>query len=755
MHDTQLPTGTHAMRSFVQAFLACLLLAPIPMAWAGFQVWTGGTPRAKGIEAIAVDPRTPTRMWAAGFGAGVFRSLDGGVTWTAYRAGLTNTFVRSLAVQPANPDSIYCGTNDGLYLSVDGGRTWMQKLSTINSVRAIVIHPIRSGIVYAATLGSGVYKSTNGGGNWNAINLGLVNTSVRDIAFDPAKPETLLAATGTGGGIHRSLNGGLSWTRSADSNASLSAVEQVVFDKIDPNRIYAATLQRGVIKSSDRGFTWLEINRGLTNFRTRSIAVVDTFRYVGTDGSGVFVSSLSDTLWHPASTGLSGLTVDALLSLPSNPLKCWAGTDGGGISVTSNQGATWSSLDGGLLATYGFSLAVRRASGAVYAGLGFGDQFWRSTDGGGTWSRASYLFSRNSEHGIAVDPLLSQTVYLAAHGSGVYRSNDDGITWSNPDSLNRTLANVFVRDLVAWPGQSGHLYVGTGNGVWESLDGAETWMQSSGGLPSPFSVRALALAPGTPSTLYAGSDLAGVWRSSDGGASWLQASNGIPVPFIHSLAVNPSAPLTAFAGTDSGLYRTTDGGTTWTPLRSGLPYGANASVRAIVQDPGHARGWFAGLYGAGVFQSRDDGITWTPVFNQSGLGNLRVRSLAVDDLRTRIFAGTDDGVWQLSQYSTADVPADPRTADLRFAVSPNPVAAGKVTFSVALAQPGPLELNVYDLHGACVRTVARFQHTAAGPHAFAWDLRDRRGVTVPPGLYFARVRTAEGLHTVRLSLLPW
>src|SRR5262245_3455570 len=220
---------------------------------AGFQFWTGGGPHAKSIEAIAADPLNPSRMWAAAFGAGVYRSTDGGVTWVAFRSGLVNTFVRSLAVQPLHPDSIYCGTNDGVSLSVDGGAHWTPLLSTTVSVRAIAIHPVRTGVVYAATYGGGVYKSTNGGTSWSQVNLGLVNTNVRDIALDPVRPETLLAGTGTGGGIHRSVNGGLSWVQVADTTASLGAVEQIQFDLVNPARVYAAMIDRGVIKSSDRG----------------------------------------------------------------------------------------------------------------------------------------------------------------------------------------------------------------------------------------------------------------------------------------------------------------------------------------------------------------------------------------------------------------------------------------------------------------------------------------------------------------------
>src|SRR5438876_318853 len=86
-----------------------------------------------------------------------------------------------------------------------------------------------------------------------------------------------------------------------------------------------------------------------------------------------------------------------------------------------------------------------------------------------------------SAPGVAVDPVLPQRVYLSAYGSGVWRSDDDGATWTRPDA-GGTLTNVFVRDLVADPGVGGHLFVGSGNGVFESNDAGATWTPRNSGL---------------------------------------------------------------------------------------------------------------------------------------------------------------------------------------------------------------------------------------------------------------------------------
>ena len=742
-------------RGASSAVLLAFVLLLLPVAGhAGDQVWTGTAPRSKSIEAIARDPANPNRMWAAAFGSGVLRTLDGGATWTSSRGGLTNTYVRCLAVQPLHPDSVYCGTNDGVFLSADGGATWHALLATSVSVRGLAIHPICTGTIFAGTYGKGIYKSLNGGTTWAQINLGLVNTKVRDIAINPARPDTLLAATATGGGVQRSFNGGLTWAPVPDTVATAGAAEQIQWDPLDSQRAYVAEFDRGVLRTADGGNTWARINRGLTTFRGRSIAVVDTVRYFGTDGQGVLFTSISDSSWHPIATGITSLVVDALSAGPGpgpGTSGCWAGTDGGGIFATSNRGASWLQLDGGLLNTFCFSLAVRRSSHRVYAGMGFGDRLWMSSDQGTTWTSATTLASHDSEHGVVADPLDGNRVYLAAYGSGVYRSDDDGASWARPDSL--TLTNKFVRDVVAWPGQSGHLFVGTGAGPFESTNGAVTWVSRRGNLPAATSVRSLALVPGTPPVLYVGSDTTGVWRSNDGGATWAQKIAGLPaIPalFIHALHVDANVATTVYAATDSGVYKSVNSGDTWSRARTGLPVG---DVVALAQDDVHPAALFCAVNGAGVFQSLDGGGSWNAVFSQNGLRNLQLRSLAVDGALMTLYAGSDNGVASASGYAISTTAVGPdvgSAAPLR--TWPNPVRAGTLRVELALARAGRVRATVFDVAGTSVRTLTDGVELA-GPHAWSWDMRDGAGRRVAQGLYFLRVDSPAGVGTRRIVVL--
>ena len=121
----------------------------------GTIVWTSIGPEGGTIHALAVDPSTPTTIYAVTFGGGTFKSTDGGGAWSAVNTGLTDTDVIAIAIDPATPSTLYVGTREG-----------------------------------------GVFKSTNGGGAWSAVNTGLTVTGVQALAIDPVTPTTLYAEIG-------------------------------------------------------------------------------------------------------------------------------------------------------------------------------------------------------------------------------------------------------------------------------------------------------------------------------------------------------------------------------------------------------------------------------------------------------------------------------------------------------------------------------------------------------------------------------
>ena len=129
----------------------------------------GGGPPDADVLALAIDPSTPSTLYAGTNAGGVFKSINGASTWTAVNSGLTSTTVNALAIDPSTPATLYAGT-----------------------------------------FGGGVFKSTNGGTSWTAANSGLTDTRVLALAIDPSTPATLYAGT-FGAGVFKSINGGTTW----------------------------------------------------------------------------------------------------------------------------------------------------------------------------------------------------------------------------------------------------------------------------------------------------------------------------------------------------------------------------------------------------------------------------------------------------------------------------------------------------------------------------------------------------------------
>jgi hypothetical protein len=232
----------------IAVMCAAVFAATAHPAYAGINVWTSRGPPGGYVSALAIDPITPSTLYAVTDAVcgqvgcspgGVFKSTDAGATWSAANAGLTNTSVSALAVDPIMPRTLYAGT---------------------------------------ASL-SGVFRSTDAGTTWSAANAGLPNeASIFSLAIDPSTPSTLYTG-GSGGILFKSTDAGL---------PNLAGISALVIDPITPRTLYAGT-QGGVFKSTDAGSTWNALNTGLTTPNVLAIDPLEPRRvYAGTYGGGVF-----------------------------------------------------------------------------------------------------------------------------------------------------------------------------------------------------------------------------------------------------------------------------------------------------------------------------------------------------------------------------------------------------------------------------------------------------------------------------------
>lgn len=155
------------------------------------------------VQAIAVDPSTPSILYAGTTDSGEFKSTDGGVTW-GMPGLVSGGDVSGLVVDPQTPNTLYAVTVNGVYKSTDGAVNWDAKNDGIEGidVRALAIDPASPSTLYAGTFGQGVFKSTDGAGSWSAINTGLSDTNVLTVAVDVNAPSTIYAGTNGGAVFH-------------------------------------------------------------------------------------------------------------------------------------------------------------------------------------------------------------------------------------------------------------------------------------------------------------------------------------------------------------------------------------------------------------------------------------------------------------------------------------------------------------------------------------------------------------------------
>jgi hypothetical protein len=274
------------------------------------------------LQALAIAPGSPSTIYVGADdddGGDVFKSVDGGTSWTTASNGLTDARVHALAVDPSRPSIVYAGTRTaGLFKSTNGGASWSAITLFGVFVTALAIDPVTPSTIYAGTDVSGVYKSTDDGASWRPMNDGLVTSAIHSILINPATPSTLYVTTAAG--IYKSTDGAASWI-SATSGLLDPNVNAIVMDPRNPNLLYAATNSVGIFRSLNGGTFWIPSNAGLPSSSVLILVTALTIDpntgmlYAAvTDSNASRVYKSSDGItWTPTAFGtarVSALAVD-------------------------------------------------------------------------------------------------------------------------------------------------------------------------------------------------------------------------------------------------------------------------------------------------------------------------------------------------------------------------------------------------------------------------------------------------------------
>ena len=522
------------------------------------------------VDNILVDASDPKTLVAGVFqvdarGGGIYVSHDGGQHWAAEK-DMAGQAVMAMAQAPSNHKLYVAGTLEGVFRSEDGAEHWT-KISPpdskeLHEVESVAIDPADPRTIYAGTWHL-PWKTTDGGQTWSNVKEGLIDDSdVFSIIIDPGAPSIVYASACSG--IYKSENGGALFHKVQGIPSTARRTRVLMQDPTQRQIVYAGTTE-GLYKTADAGKAW-------TRLTGPDVIINDVFvdpkndqhLLLATDRSGVLESEDGGTTFQGSNTGFSQRQVESLLLDQKTPGTMYAGVLNdkiyGGVFVSQDDGAKWQQRSEGLDGRDVFTLA-QSADGTVLAGTGHGIFRWDGT----RWQRDGQVVIR-SEKKVAVrsrtrsaggktstklskahaaqtvtrvtetkgDPIdarinelsVTGSVWYAATSVGLYRSADQGQSWEGPVTGATNTQFVNAHDDTVIAGRRDNLMV--------SEDGGKGWKAVA--LPEKLTgIRAMAVAANH--SLWVGG-LEGLFYSKDAGQSWKQLAR-LPLGEISGLNYDP------------------------------------------------------------------------------------------------------------------------------------------------------------------------------------------------------------------------
>jgi len=611
------------------------------------------------VTVIVEDPTDQAVLYAGTSSAGIYKTINGGESWSPLMQGLSSAEIDTLVIDPADPNTLYAGLiYEGVSKTTDGGNTWFAVNHGIQDknrsqwgfeqdVSVVVISPLDTQHLYF-TEGHKVYETRDGGGSWTE-NYSTSRYTICQIVIHPDNDDVLYMATvenHVNGKVWKSEDSGKSWDKLFEDVNNEGGHTDLWVDHVNGDLIYFIVNGQRVHNSQDGGLTW------------NSVASLEseTGTTIGTSwvGSAAFVLK-EDQLYQTADSGSSWTRVgwdrtsflqfgDLEVSGQDNPVV-YLGTSGVYLNRLDNQG--WIDRNVGLggvkVALYldpsnnnSLYMTVSRAEH-----LEQGDLF-ASEDGGITWELRSGPGDWESRASFNVAG--GEVLYQLRNGRLV-SSVDKGKTWSEFGGIQGAYS------LLVNPYQSDIFVVGQYSNAEDRLNGmvshdhGVTWEEIIGEIDHIFKV---AFVKNQPDLMYTLAD--SLARSEDGGVTWEICGEFDEIRHRNHPIMSHSEPMGIVESTDSnhllvatwdGIISTFDGCRTWQFSNNGL---YSLKTNSISADPNNPDTIYAGTDN-GAYVSFDSGDLWQPI-NDGLLGGLVVYSIVVDS-DSSVYAATPLGVFQL------------------------------------------------------------------------------------------------------------
>ncbi|MEW6368699.1 MAG: hypothetical protein AB1714_29065 [Acidobacteriota bacterium] len=551
------------------------------LSWDAFQV-----------HSLAIDPQNPQTVYAGSSKGRISKTIDGGETWAVVHLGNENARVPALCVDAADPKVVFAGVAENargeVLKSTDSGSSW-KSCGSVGAVHDLRMHPTDRRILFAAT-SKGLYKSADSGGSWTAIGTFEYASSV---SLDPLNPNTIYA---TGDYAQKSTDGGATWSQLGFQPNNWGC--RLVMDPVAPGTVYVANKFDGLSGSTDGGATWAAdpAFRGRVVWDVAVDPASHKVAYAATYGDGVFKSAGGK--WRSTNKGLSAMEVRALVFDPARPNRVCAATNAG-VYRSTDHGNTWSTGTWMPAGSSGSDVYQKRRintlavdlQGTIYAGSDAG--VFKSADGGLKWTEISNGLLNKTARALAVDRASSSVLY-AGTLLGVYKTTDGGAAWRQ--CASGVLGQTSVTSVAVDPTDSNVVYAGTWNkGVFRSANAGGAWTPSRAGMGSSWSVSSFAINPTNPKMVYASTIGAHIFQSSDGGKKWKRNCSGLDCPYVYAVTLDPADPAVVYVSGGSGVYRSSHGAL-WEKI-SPADFDFYLPIADVVIDPSDTRRVLAGTYG--------------------------------------------------------------------------------------------------------------------------------------------------------------
>jgi hypothetical protein len=662
--------------------------------------WTSLGPGNVGgrIRSILIDPRAPSTMLVGSVSGGIWRTTNAGASWAPAQDFMANLAVSTMTADPDNFDTIYAGTGEGFYnedgirgagifKSLDAGVTWTQLAATNNAnfhyVNRVAISA--DGATLLAATRTGVYRSIDGGASFAAVLTGSADGFV-DVDFDPSNASRAIVSSFEGAGWY-STNGGATFTRATGLPAGPFTRVEIAYAPSSPNIVYAsADLQSGALyRSTDGGATYAVIGDPVGSYpdylasqgwydnalfvdpTNPDIVIVGGIDLYRSTNGGETLRQISSWWASPTSAHADHHVIVASPAFNGTTNRTvYFGNDGGIYGTTdvyalgNNASAPftngWQEFNNSLGVTQFYGLAVHASTGKAMGGTqdngtltytpAGGSEAWvaafggdggfsaidqtnanycygeyvflaihRSTSGCGLAS-ATYIYtsgltdastqSANFVAPFVLDP--NNQARLIAGGRSLWRTeNARAATVSWGVMKAPTTGDSYISAIAVQEFDSNHIWVGHNNGdVYKTVNGtaaSPVWSKVDGtALPAKMVTR-LAIDKSNPMIVYAtfgGFQTNNIWKTIDGGATWTNLHGLLPAAPIRTIAIHPANTSWLYLGTEVGVFTSENGGTTWILPHDGP---ANVSVDELVIAGTYL---YAATHGRGVFRANLD-----------------------------------------------------------------------------------------------------------------------------------------------------